>query len=134
MQAKLIDLESFSDYRGSLIVGEYPKTLPFEPVRFFVVSGVPAGESRGSHAHKTNLQFLTCLVGRIVVKVNDGTKVEDFSLEPGSRGLFIPAMNWAEQRYETQDSQLLVLASEHYSEEEYISNFAEFNERVLLAR
>jgi UDP-2-acetamido-3-amino-2,3-dideoxy-glucuronate N-acetyltransferase len=130
MQAKLIDVESFSDYRGSLIVGEYPKTLPFEPVRFFVVSGVPAGESRGNHAHKTNMQFLMCLVGSVVVKVNDGTRVTEFILEPGPRGLFIPAMNWAEQRYETPDTQLIVLASEAYVADEYIVDICEFKDRL----
>jgi dTDP-4-dehydrorhamnose 3,5-epimerase-like enzyme len=130
MKARLIEVESFTDSRGNLTVGEFPKTLPFQPARFFVVQGVPQGESRGIHAHKTNMQILFCLTGSVVVKVNDGASVNEFILEPGSKGLFIPALNWAEQRYETQDTQLLVLASEPYAAEEYIFDMNEFKRRL----
>jgi dTDP-4-dehydrorhamnose 3,5-epimerase-like enzyme len=130
LKARLLQIDSFTDPRGSLIVGEFPKTLPFQPARFFVVQGVPPGESRGIHAHKTNMQILFCLTGSVVVKVNDGASVNEFILEPGSKGLFIPALNWAEQRYETQDTQLLVLASEPYAAEEYIFDMNEFKLRL----
>jgi UDP-2-acetamido-3-amino-2,3-dideoxy-glucuronate N-acetyltransferase len=127
MLAREIKVERFTDSRGSLIAGEFPKNLPFEPVRFFLVSGVPEGESRGMHAHKTNLQLLFCVSGSVIVSVNDGVESKEFNLKPGLTGLFIPAMNWAEQKYESPETQLLVLASEPYSSDGYISDINIFN-------
>ena len=84
MAAKLISIDSCPDSRGSLIVGEFPKTLPFNPVRFFVVSDTPAGGSRGNHAHRTNEQVLFCLTGTVHVKVYDSNEWEEFTLTPGT--------------------------------------------------
>jgi len=128
MAASLISIESFKDARGNLLVGEFPKNLPFAPTRFFVVSGVPDGESRGHHAHKTNQQILFCLEGTVNVRVNDGRGWNDFVLEPGNNCLHLPALHWGEQHYVSDTTKLLVLASEPYSADEYISSFEEFLE------
>jgi dTDP-4-dehydrorhamnose 3,5-epimerase-like enzyme len=126
MAASQISLELFTDTRGNLLVGEYPKNLPFAPIRFFVVSGVPSGESRGHHAHKTNEQILICLEGRVIARVNDGRGWAEFVLDSGSKGLHLPALHWGEQRYASDQTKLLVLASEPYSADEYITSFEEF--------
>jgi dTDP-4-dehydrorhamnose 3,5-epimerase-like enzyme len=128
MAASLISIDSFTDARGNLLVGEFPKNLPFAPTRFFVVSGVPNGESRGHHAHKTNQQILICLEGKVNVRVNDGTRWAEFVLDSGSKCLHLPALHWGEQHYASDKTKLLVLASESYSAEEYINSFEEFLE------
>ena len=46
-----------TDLRGSLVVGEYSKQLPFDPKRFFVIFDVPTIEVRGEHAHKIQHQI-----------------------------------------------------------------------------
>ena len=126
MSAKLISMDSFSDARGSLFVAEFPKNLPFAPFRFFVVSGVPQGESRGNHAHKTNEQILYSLDGSVKVRVNDGKEWSEFTLRSGSEGLYIPPIHWGEQVYESENARLLVMASEPYSADEYINGFDNF--------
>ena len=126
MSAELIPTESFSDNRGNLLVGEFPKNIPFPPARFFVVSGVPKAESRGHHAHKTNKQILYCLEGAVNVRVNDGREWSEFLLQSGSEGLYIPPLHWGEQFYDSERTKLLVIASEPYSAEEYIRSFEEF--------
>ena len=108
------------------MVAEFPKNLPFAPFRFFIVSGVPRGESRGHHAHKTNEQILYCLDGSVNVRVNDGKEWSEFTLGSGSEGLYIPPIHWGEQAYESENAKLLVIASEPYSAEEYINNFDDF--------
>jgi UDP-2-acetamido-3-amino-2,3-dideoxy-glucuronate N-acetyltransferase len=127
MAAKLISIDSFPDSRGSLIVGEFPKTLPFDPVRFFVVSDTPAGGSRGNHAHRTNEQVLFCLTGTVHVKVYDSNEWEEFTLTPGTQGLYLPALHWGEQVYLSSDTTLLVLASETFSAEGYIESLEELD-------
>ena len=126
MKAKVIQTSSINENRGKLTFGEFPSSLPFPPIRFFVVSGVPVGGTRGAHAHKTNHQFLFCILGRIKVRVYDGKEWVQFVLDSETGGLFIPALHWAEQTYETKGSQLLVLASEVYRESEYIRSMSEF--------
>jgi dTDP-4-dehydrorhamnose 3,5-epimerase-like enzyme len=125
MQAKIISVDSITDSRGNLIVGEFPKTLPFSPVRFFIVRDVPTGASRGNHAHKTNQQALFCLSGRVVVKVSDGKSWQEFNLVPGLEGLHIPALHWGEQIYVDPGTSLLVLASEAYSSDGYLHTLEE---------
>ena len=127
MVASLISIEIFTEARGELLVGEFPKNLPFAPTRFFVVRGVPSGESRGHHAHKTTQQILICLEGTVKVRVNDGTGWAWFVLDSGSKCLHLPALHWGEQHYLTENTKLLVLASEPYSADEYISSFKEFS-------
>jgi dTDP-4-dehydrorhamnose 3,5-epimerase-like enzyme len=126
LKARLLQIESFTDPRGNLIVGEYPKTLPFSPIRFFIVSGATKGESRGNHAHKSTEQTLFCLSGQVTVRVNDGTELKEFILRPGKEGLYIPALHWGEQIYSSEDTSLLVLASEPYSPDEYINTISDF--------
>ena len=125
MQAKLISIDSITDPRGNLIVAEFPKSLPFSPVRFFIVRDVPRGASRGKHAHKTNQQALFCLSGQLVVKVSDGKTWQEFTLAPGSEGIYIPPLHWGEQIYAHPGTILLVLASEPYSSEGYINSLEE---------
>jgi len=126
LKARLLQIDSFTDPRGSLIVGEFPKTLPFSPVRFFIVTGAAKGESRGNHAHKSTEQILFCLSGQVNVRVNDGNELREFVLSPGKEGLYIPALHWGEQIYSGEDTSLLVLASEPYSANEYINTLSDF--------
>jgi dTDP-4-dehydrorhamnose 3,5-epimerase-like enzyme len=126
MSAKQISVDTFRDPRGSLMVGEYPKSLPFDPVRFFVVSDVPEGVSRGNHAHKSNQQVLFCLSGYLTVNVYDGSTWEEFKLTPGPIALYLPALHWGEQKDFGPGTHLLVIASEPYSAEEYIHSLDEF--------
>lgn len=128
MSARKIKIKSFSDDRGSLTVGEFPATLPFEPVRFFLVKDVPSNQPRGNHAHKTNHQLLFCLSGSLKIEVFDGREWSIFELSPNEEGLYIPPLNWGIQKDFDPGTILLVLASEPYSEDEYIYTLEEFAE------
>ena len=39
-------MRTYSDDRGTLSVGEYPKEIPFQSKRFFLVYGVPSLKRR----------------------------------------------------------------------------------------
>lgn len=108
------------------MVGQYPDQLPFEPVRFFVISSVPKGTSRGQHAHKSNQQILVCLSGGLTSKFHDGQLWEKFRLRPNGEALHVPPMHFGELYDFLPGTILLVLASEEFDSEEYINVFEEF--------
>ena len=67
--AQLIELPEFADSRGSLVVAEHLKQLPFSVERVFFQSQVPAGDKRGMHAHRACHQVLVCVSGAVTAVV-----------------------------------------------------------------
>ena len=119
-------LNLVEDARGNLAVGEFERQIPFVPKRYFIVSGVPAKEVRGEHAHRICDQFLTCPRGSVAVIVDDGTQSEEIVLDHPSLGLFVPSMIWAVQYKYSPDAMLLVFASDYYDPDDYIRDYNEF--------
>ena len=116
------------DLRGNLTVGEFERSIPFQPRRYFMVFGVPNSEIRGEHAHRTCHQFLICAHGSCAVMVDDGEVREEVVLDDPSLGLHLPPLTWGVQYKYSQDAVLLVFASEYYDPNEYIRDYPEFLE------
>jgi dTDP-4-dehydrorhamnose 3,5-epimerase-like enzyme len=125
-RAKVIDLSEIVDSRGSLIVGEVGRQLPFQVNRVFMVSQVPTGEPRGIHAHKECHQFLVCVSGSLKAMVDDGNTREIVELSSPNLGLHMPPLTWGCQYDYSEDAVLLVLASHGYDPEDYIHDYDEF--------
>lgn len=53
-----------------------------------------------------------------------------FCLNRPHTGIFLPTMVWKEMYEFSEDSVLLVLASEHYDPDEYIRDYDEFCRRL----
>jgi UDP-2-acetamido-3-amino-2,3-dideoxy-glucuronate N-acetyltransferase len=126
---KLIHLPVINEPRGSLTFGEYDAHLPFIPVRYFIVFDVPAGQTRGQHAHRRVSQALVCVTGSVAVTVDDGQRRDAIILDSPARALFVPPRVWAAQTFEA-GAVLLVLCSETYEADEYIRDYGEFIEIV----
>lgn len=114
------------DLRGNLSVGEFGRSVPFAPKRYFVVFGVPNSEIRGEHAHRTCEQFLCCVRGHCSIVVDDGENREEYMLDDPAIGLYLPPMTWGIQYKYSMDAVLLAFASEFYDPEEYIRDYDEF--------
>ena len=69
---KIINLQKIHDPRGNLTVAEQLKDVPFSIKRAYWVYDVPAGESRGGHAHKTLSQLLIATSGSFTVTLDNG--------------------------------------------------------------
>lgn len=123
---RLYRLPKVTDLRGSLTVGEFSKTMPFVPKRFFVVYDVPSREVRGEHAHHVCEQFLICIRGSCSVVVDDGSCRREYLLDDPTTGLHLPAMVWGTQYRYTADAALMVFASEHYDPADYIRDYSEY--------
>ena len=122
----LHNLREAQDMRGSLSVGELGTDVPFDAKRYFLVYDVPSMEVRGEHAHRTCKQFLIAVKGSLCVVADDGLQREEFLLDRPSLGLYLPPMTWGIQYRYSPDAVLMVLASEHYSAEEYVRDYDQF--------
>lgn len=123
-------LRAVADLRGSLSVGEFEKDIPFKPLRYFLVYGVPTVETRGEHAHRQCHQFLIAVNGSVRVVADDGRQRQEFLLDSRSQGLYLPPMVWGIQYHYSPDAVLLVFASDYYDADDYIRNYADFQKLV----
>jgi len=115
----------FSDERGgNLIPIEFHK-LRFQPKRSFTVSNVPAGATRGNHAHYETEQLLICINGQILVGLDDGYQIKEILLNPGE-SVYVDKMVWDYQKFITGNEFMLVLSSTNYDPKDYINDLEEF--------
>jgi acetyltransferase-like isoleucine patch superfamily enzyme len=121
------------DMRGSLSVGEFERTVPFLPKRYFTVFDVPSMETRGEHAHIQCKEFLICVKGSCAVIADDGATREEFTLDRPNLGLYLPQMTWTIQYKYSTDAVLMVLASDFYEADDYIRDYDDFLKKVKKA-
>lgn len=123
---RIVDLPSLGDDRGSLVAIEANKHIPFEVKRVYYIFGTQPGVSRGFHAHKNLQQLAVCVTGRCRMLLDDGITKESVWLDSPTKGLLIGNNLWREMHEFSDDCVLLVLASEHYDESDYIRDYSEF--------
>ena len=119
-------LPRIQDPRGSLSVGEFGRSIPFEAKRYFIVFDVPSNELRGEHAHRECHQFLLCVKGSCSVITDDGETRNEFVLDKPNVGAYLPPMTWGVQYNYSSDAVLLVFASHYYDDADYIRDYDEF--------
>ena len=122
---KWIDFQSLGDERGSLVAVEIgmEKVVPFDIKRVYYIYQTGDGVSRGFHAHRNLKQVAICLAGKCRMVLDNGNKREEVWMNSPTRGLLIESMVWREMHDFSRDCVLLVLASEHYAESDYIRNY-----------
>lgn len=126
MDTKWIDFQKHGDDRGSLVVAEYEKEIPFLVKRIYYIYGVDDDKRRGFHSHKNLRQVYIAIHGSVKVMLDDGDKQETVLLDNPAQGLYIGHNVWREIFDFSNDAVLLVLASEKFSESDYIRNHDEF--------
>jgi len=126
MDIKIIDLPKVTDPRGNLTFAEGALKVPFDIKRAYWVYDVPAGESRGGHAHKKLRQLLIAVSGSFHVTLDNGRERKTVLLNHPWQGLLIEANTWRTLDDFSSGAVCLVLASEHYEAEDYIEDYDEF--------
>jgi mannose-6-phosphate isomerase-like protein (cupin superfamily) len=121
-----IQVTTKSDVRGILDIAEFQGIENFETKRVYYISKVPENNSRGAHAHKKLNQVFFALSGNFDMTVTDGFITEKVELKAHEKGFFLPAGYWRDLANFTSDAICLVLASEHYDENDYIRSFEEY--------
>jgi dTDP-4-dehydrorhamnose 3,5-epimerase-like enzyme len=123
---RVVNLNAFADSRGTLVAADGSESLPFPPVRYFLIHGVPAGATRGGHALRHGQELLSCVAGACTVELRwDNGHMAHRLADPGT-ALHLPPWVWVECREFSEDAVLLVLCSEPYDLADQIADIAEF--------
>lgn len=117
--AKLIEVNTISDHRGHLSIIE--DVLDFPVKRVFYMYGVSSKESRGGHAHIKTKMALICLGGSCSIHIFKGDDKTSFLLDDPRKCLILNPSDWHTMDSFSSTATLLVLASEKFDKEDYIS-------------
>lgn len=123
-----LEFPEHGDARGRLIPLEAGSgDVPFEVKRAYFIYDTTPGTVRGNHAHKSLRQVLICVSGACTIdcEMPDGTK-SSHRLDWPTKGLLVEGLVWHTMRDFSKDAVLLVLASEHYSESDYVRDYTAF--------
>jgi dTDP-4-dehydrorhamnose 3,5-epimerase-like enzyme len=126
MISKINECKVLGDDRGQLVALEENKDIPFNIKRVFYIYGTKENTPRGNHSHYKTKQYLVTVNGSCKVTLDNGKKQETFNLNKPNLGLFQDALVWGNMHDFSSDCVLLVLASEHYDENDYIRDYDEF--------
>jgi dTDP-4-dehydrorhamnose 3,5-epimerase-like enzyme len=123
---RLIELPKIPDHRGNLTFVESGRHIPFELKRVYYLYDVPGGATRAAHGHKKLHQLMIAMSGSFDVTLDDGAEKIRFHLNRSYYGLYIPPMMWRDLDNFSSGAVCMVLASHHYSEEDYYRDYDEF--------
>ena len=125
MNYKIIDIPKINNTKGNIGVIEND-TIPYEINRVFYLFDVPSGAKRGGHANKKTNQVLIAISGSFDVVLKDGKSKETITLNRPDKGLLIENNIWRELENFSSGSVCLVLASEEFSEDDYIRSYKDY--------
>ena len=132
---KELDFKQFKGDLGALTAIEACSDVPFPIRRIYYITEVPTDVARGFHSHRRLEQVLLCVHGSVKIRVKNPTEECVISLNQSTKGLYIGHMVWREMFDFSPGAVLLVLASEHYTEEDYIRDYSVYlKEATLLQR
>jgi hypothetical protein len=134
LDVKIIELPRITDPRGNLTFAEALSMVPFDIKRTYWVYDVPGGESRGGHAHKRLRQLVIALSGSFQVTLDNGYERKSVLLNHPWQGLLIETNIWRTLNDFSSGGVCLVLASEHYDEDDYIYDYDEFLKYIGCSR
>lgn len=122
----IIEFKDFGDERGKLVVIEGNQGVPFDIKRVFYIYDSDSTVVRGQHANRKSEFVLINVAGKSKVRITDGNEELVVELNRPMMGVYIPKMIWKDMYDFSSDSVLLVLASTHYDDEEYIRDYNEY--------
>lgn len=133
MEAKteLLSFPIHGDSRGSLIALECFEEIPFAIKRIYYIFGTQKNTPRGFHAHKELKQILISVSGSATIHCEQNSCKRKYFLNSPDKGLLIEGLVWREMHDFSPDCVLLVLANQHYDENDYIRSYEEFLKIVL---
>ncbi len=128
LKPEIIKFDKIGDSSlGFISVAEINKNIPFAIKRVYWTYYTPESVIRGGHAHKKLQQVIVAVSGSIKFKVEslDNSIVEVDLIQP-DKGLYLPPFTWREMQF-SHNAVLMCLASEIFSENDYIRDYDAFN-------
>ena len=130
MIGELIEFKVHADHEGALVALEKGEDFPFEIKRVYYVWKTLSNVIRGKHAHRALEQVVVCTSGSCDFILDDGINREIVHLDRPTCGLYLKNTIWREFTNFSPDCVVMVLASEHYDEADYIRDYGEFKRFV----
>ncbi len=131
MNIEIIDIPKIKNPNGNIAIIEND-VIPFSIKRVYYLFDVPSSAQRGGHAHKNLNQILIALSGSFDVVLKDGNETQTITLNKPDKGLLLNNNIWRELENFSSGAVCLVLASDVFSEEDYIRNYDDFLEYIKM--
>ncbi len=122
----LIDIGIVHNEAGNISVLENGKNIPFSVKRIYYLYDIPAGAGRGGHAHYELEQYVIAASGSFTFILDDGVNKKEIFLNHPNKALHIRQGIWRKMKEFSSGSICLVLASQEYTEADYIREYQEF--------
>ncbi len=123
---RILRLPKIEDARGNLSFIEGAHHIPFAIRRVYWVYDVPGGAPRDGHAYRTLQEFIVAASGSFDVAIDDGRHEQVVQLNRSYVGIYIPPGVWRTLENFSSNSVALILASQTYSEGDYVRDYLEF--------
>lgn len=123
---ELIVLPQINTQAGCITALNNERELPFSARRIYYLYDVPSGSERGGHAHKGLYQLIVAGTGSFDVQLDDGIMKRIVTLNRPNIGLLVVPGIWRELNNFSSGAICLVIASQYYSEEDYIRGYSDF--------
>lgn len=123
---RLVRLPRIHRVEGDITPIEGHNNVPFPIKRVYYLYDVPAGASRGAHAHRQLEQLIVSVIGSFSVVLKDGRHQRRIELRHADVGLYMPRLIWRELVDFSHGGICVVLASQPYDADDYIRDFDEF--------
>lgn len=127
---RLTNLQTLGDDRGSLIALEAGYNAPFDIKRVYYIFDTKKDVIRGYHAHRKLQQLAIAVKGSCAFILDNGMTRQEVLLDNPNQALYIEGLIWREMKEFSSDCVLMVLADEHYDEEDYIRDYDVFMDEV----
>ena len=89
--------------------------------RMFYICNVPKGESRGGHAHKQCIQYISCPIGSVKLELTMKNGItRKFILNSPDITVKVNPMTWVDMSDFASGTVALVMATHHYDADDYI--------------
>lgn len=121
-----IELPTVKSRAGNLTPVHCSVDIPFDVKRVFFVYDIPHGKTRGMHAHKRCHQFLVAASGSFDIQLDDGKNKKSISVNRPIQGIHVLPGIWSKEYNYSSGAICLVLASEIYTEDDYIRKYSDF--------
>lgn len=122
----VVELTRIHNRAGNLTVIQNGPGQPFCIKRIYYLYDVPGGSQRGGHAHKNLFQLIIAASGSFDVVLDDGIHKKIVELNRPYYGLMIIPGIWREIVNFSSGAICLVMASEKYTEDDYIRDYNGF--------
>ncbi|PCI31483.1 MAG: hypothetical protein COB53_13120 [Elusimicrobia bacterium] len=123
---RILNVPKIGSLMGNLSFIESGRPIPFAIRRTYWIYDVPGGEDRGGHAFRSLKEFVVALSGSFDLTLDDGMQTRVVTLNRSYFGLYIPNLIWRRLENFSTNAVAMILASEKYSEADYLFDYSEF--------